>query len=68
MMRRLVCWLRQSHDEVGVVPVGVVARPGGMLPSLDGIQTYAVPEDPADATHKACRRCGRVEDGAPRGH
>jgi hypothetical protein len=67
VVKRLVCWVRRSHDTVGVVEAGAVARPGGMLPALDGYTAYAVPEDPGDATHRACRRCGVVLDGGPRG-
>lgn len=62
-MRKLICALR-GHDRVRVREVGVRARPGGMLPSLDGYVTYA--PDPA-GDHEACRRCGRVLDPeAPR--
>ena len=51
---------------IGVMEAGVIARPGGMLPMLDGMMSYAIPADPADATHSACRRCGLVQDGPPR--
>ena len=59
-MRRLVCWLR-GHDDIAVREVGLVARPGGMLPMLDGLVAY---EPADDGRHRACKRCRRVEDAS----
>ena len=59
-MTKILCLLR-GHDDIPVREVGVVARPGGMLPSLDGFVTY---EPHPDGDHLACQRCRRVMDGA----
>lgn len=52
-MKRLICLLR-GHDLIAVTSVGLVARPGGMLPLLDGIVAYK-PDPYGD--DRACRRC-----------
>lgn len=59
MMLRLLCLLR-GHDSIAVREVGITARPGGMLPMLDGYVTY---EPDPNGDFRACRRCRRVLDG-----
>ena len=56
-MKRIICRLR-GHQDIWVREQGVVARPGGILPSLDGYMTY-VPD--VTGKHRACLRCRRVE-------
>lgn len=55
-MKRLMCAIR-GHRPVRVREVGVVARPGGILPSLDGYVTY---EPHPDGEVLACERCRSV--------
>jgi hypothetical protein len=52
----LICLLR-GHRLTPVREVGIVARPGGILPSLDGLVAY---EPHPDGTGRACTRCRRV--------
>ena len=55
-------WCRiVGHRTVAVRSVGIVARPGGMLPSLDGAEAFRV--DP-EGDHLACVRCRHVLDAA----
>lgn len=56
-MKRLICAIR-GHATVRVSRVGVVARPGGILPTLDGAVAYK--PDPA-GDHTACTRCRQVD-------
>jgi hypothetical protein len=61
----LVCKFR-GHRDVRVKEAGLVARPGGMLPMLDGAMSY-VPD--AFGLHVACTRCRRVALATPQeGH
>jgi len=55
-VRKLWCRI-VGHIDIPVREVGLTARPGGMLPSLDGYVTYT--PDP-DGEHRACTRCRRV--------
>lgn len=56
-MKRLVCQLL-GHNWTRVTEVGLRARPGGMLPLLDGYVAYK--HDPNGA-HLACVRCRFVD-------
>lgn len=58
-MRGLWCHV-VGHDDIRVREAGIAARPGGMLPMLDGYVAYA-PD--ANGEHLACRRCRRVTRG-----
>lgn len=55
-MSRLICLLR-GHNWTPVREIGAVARPGGLLPSLDGFIAY---KPHPDGEHRACVRCRRV--------
>lgn len=55
-MKRIICWLR-GHVPVRVREVGVAARPGGILPAIDG---YVVYEPAPDGDRYACARCRTV--------
>lgn len=59
-MRRLACLLT-GHREIRVREVGLAARPGGILPSIDGFIAY---EPHPDGEHVACARCRRMLGGA----
>lgn len=51
-------WCRiVGHEWTAVSEAGLVARPGGMLPVLDGFVAYK--PDP-DGDHRACVRCRLV--------
>jgi hypothetical protein len=52
----LICRFR-GHEDIPVKEVGLAARPGGILPSLDGYVAYT-PDD--SGPHNACLRCRRV--------
>ena len=56
-MKRAFCRLI-GHRDIPVIEAGIVPRPGGMLPMLDGYMTYR-PDDTGE--FRACTRCGRVE-------
>lgn len=55
-MKKLICRFR-GHRDIPVKQVGVVPRPGGIMPSIDGLVAYA-PDPAGDAL--ACIRCRRV--------
>jgi hypothetical protein len=55
-VKRLWCRI-VGHDLIPVREVGLTARPGGMLPMLDGFVTYA--PDPS-GEDRACTRCREV--------
>jgi hypothetical protein len=55
-VKRLLCLLR-GHAPIRVAPVDLLARPGGMLPALDG---YVVYKPDPDGPRRACQRCHLV--------
>lgn len=55
---RLICRVI-GHRTIPVSPIGIVPRPGGILPSVDGMIAYK--PDP-DGGYEACTRCRKVLD------
>ena len=58
-MKLLICLL-VGHKKIRVTPTGeLYARPGGILPMIDGFVAYRA--DPHGA-YQACTRCRKVFD------
>lgn len=56
-MKRIWCRI-VGHDWTPVSRIGLAARPGGILPSLDGMVAY---KPDSNGRHLACRRCRFVD-------
>lgn len=55
-MKKLLCLIR-GHKTTAVHPIGLAAKPQGILPSIDG---YVMYESDPNGRWEACMRCRKV--------